>query len=384
MIRYVFLSILGIVMGVMVSYLVLDYSPVHNYFSEVRLLSSPTKEIVGFLPYWLLDKAQEDYSQYITQLSYYGLTLDSDGTILVANEAGEAEPGYHALRSGLLDTHFASAKRNNISLSLLLFLGDNDTINSLISDPTTHATNTLRDILPLMRKYGFSDLNIDIESTGEASSEARAHFVSYIREIKRGIDMARVGTVSFDISPDNILRNSLVDLPAVAPFLSKIIIMGYDFHYPGSYVTGAVGPLYGASQTFEYDTQTAVKLAKNIFPPEKIIVGIPLYGYEWETITAVPRSAVIPGTGFIASNKRVEELLLTCATCSAQFDSTAEESFIVYNDPVTGTYHQLYYPDERSTQAKIDFVTKKHLGGVAMWALGYEGSTILQPLKGYK
>ena len=159
--------------------------------------------------------------------------------------------------------------------------------------------------------------------------------------------------------------------------------MGYDYHYTGSYVTGPVAPLYGAGSTAEFDIQTAIEKAQRIMPKEKIILGMPLYGYEWESINNSPRSGIIPGTGLIASNLRVEQLLASCATCSGGFDEEAQETYIVYKDEKTNTYHQIFYPDKKSSLAKISFAENNHTGGIALWALGYEGATILEGIADY-
>jgi spore germination protein len=384
MFRFFALIVFGLAIGLGIAFSIIDYPPVHEFFYPPKKVVVADKHVIGFLPYWLIGKTKMDYSPYITSLSYFGLTLDTDGSVFKVNEDGEADPGWHALYSGLLDERFAQAKKQNVALSLLVFNANNEEIFSLLQDPKESATNTVRDVLPVMRKYGFTDLNIDIESTADASPAAREQFAMYVKEMKRRFDQAHAGTITIDISPDNILHNKLIDLPAIAPFVDFVVIMGYDFHYPGSYVTGAVGPLYGAGDTLEFDAQTAVELARKILPAKKIILGLPLYGYEWETIAATPRSAIIPGTGLTASSQRVDSMLEGCSTCSAGFDSVAEEPYIIYEDTSLGTFHQIYYPDQRSTQAKIDYSENAKLGGLALWALGYEGENVMEPLRKYK
>jgi spore germination protein len=186
-------------------------------------------------------------------------------------------------------------------------------------------------------------------------------------------------SLSIDVSPTALIQPYLTDVSALAPFVHAVILMDYDFHYQNSSVTGAVSPVNGAGITAEYDTETSVKEALTVLPASKIIMGIPLYGYKWETLSSNPHAAIIPGTGITMSSRSVEKFLATCASCSAQFDPVSKESFVVYKDQDTGTFHQMYYPDKQVMQAKLDLMHKYHLGGIALWALGYEGS-ILQIL----
>ena len=160
--------------------------------------------------------------------------------------------------------------------------------------------------------------------------------------------------------------------------------MGYDFHNPGSFVTGPVAPQMGAGIVSEFDIESAIQAALTIVPASKLILAVPLYGYSWETINSNSRSATLPASAYSVSSKTVENLMNDCATCSAEFDKTDEESHIIYKDTETGMYHQIFFPDRISTQIKVDFAKSQNLGGMALWALGYEDSTILSPLAGYR
>lgn len=158
--------------------------------------------------------------------------------------------------------------------------------------------------------------------------------------------------------------------------------MGYDYHYAYSFLSGPVAPISGTGSIREYDVETAVKLALNVIPPEKLILGIPLYGYEWDTLNNQPISAVIPGSGKTASTMRVEELLKDCQNCITGIEEEAQQPYLII--PEEKYYRQIFYENEESLSKKLDLSKKYKLGGVAIWALGYEDSTILNPLKSYK
>jgi spore germination protein YaaH len=289
-----------------------------------------------------------------------------------------------ALTNGKIDPFLANAVLKKVSLSLAVFSGDDETISALLINPEQSAVNLINDVTPVMEKYGFTDLNLDIEQVSDASPEARARFTSFVRAVKNHLDIKKIKVLSVDISASAFVKNTnLADPPAIAPYVDRVIIMAYDYHNPGSYVTGPVAPGEGAGIISEFDTQTAVIATLKSIPAKKIILGIPLYGYEWESIGNVPRSAVIPGTGLTISNSSAETFLASCTTCSAQFDDTDKESHIIYKDQNTGSYHQIFYPDQKSTQYKVGLSEHYSLAGIALWALGYEGETILKPLSAY-
>lgn len=385
----VFLAVLGLTIGTTLAYFVATKTEILNVkpqqASITNLFKIPKKEVIGFLPFWLIDKANQDYSPYITMLSYFNLTIASDGTIQKFTNPTETDPGWGALSSGKVDDYLANSKSKGIKLSLTVFNGDSDSIGSILEDPKTHAQNLVNEVAPIMNQYGFSDLNLDMEEVKEASPEARARFSQFVAEVKKNLSEKGSATLTIDVSPIAFVKNTnLVDPPATVQNVDRVLLMAYDFHNPGSFVTGPVSPETGAGTVSEFDTETAVKVATTIMPPYKLILGIPLYGYAWETINDAPRSAVIPATSLIISNRTVEDFLASCASCSAEFDKVDKETHVIYKDTETATFHQIFYPDKTATQSKVDYANSQNLGGIGLWALGYEGSTILQPLAGYR
>lgn len=384
MIQKILIVLVGIVIGVAGGYFYKNYSPLLSKETAILKNLMPNNQVIGFLPYWLIDKTSSDYAPYITTLTYFGLTIDTNGHLIKLANEQEEDPGWHILRSGTMDSIFADAKKNNIKLSLLIFNADEEAISEIIEKPEEHAKNLMTDVAPIMKQYEFTDLNIDIESVAIASDESRANFTTFIQEIKKEMTAQKLGTLTIDLSPTALYKNYLINPKAIEPFIDYFVFMTYDYHYQNSSVTGPVAPLTGAGTISEFDVDVAMRKAVKIIPKHKIIMGIPLYGYEWETISDTPRSAVIPGTGITASNARVEEFLESCATCSPKLDHEAQESYLIYKDEDTNTYHQIFYPDKNSMKEKTQFAKSLDLEGVALWALGYEGKTILEPLKDYK
>ncbi len=392
MVKNLIIAVLGLTLGLTAGYFLITYfSPNQNEMltptssKTIQASKQSNKEVLGFLPYWFLDKAKPDYRGLITTLDYFSLTLDADGTILKYTAPGESEPGYYALVGGKLDSFFASAKAKNIKLSLTIFDGDQDRINGLISDPVPHANNLINDLAPIISKYGFSDLNLDIESIGVASASAQLNYQTFIQEVHNQILSRNLGvTLSSDIIPSDFIRTDHLTVPKnLSKFFDKVILMAYDFHSPSSFVTGPVAPLYGAGSVAEFDTEVAIKAALNTYPSSKILLGLPFYGYSWETIDSFERAAIIPTTAYIESSKDAEQLIAKCSSCSANFDETAQESYIVYKNTDTNTYQQIFYPDAKSVASKINFVNGNSLGGLAVWALGYEGNNILTPIRNF-
>jgi len=378
--RRIFVYLLLGVLGFGITFLAVKFAfnresaPAQIIKESVASLGLKEHRSIGFIPYWLLDKADKDYSGYLSEMTYFSLTVNPDGTIQKYTKPGEAEPGWYALTSGKF------TPPPNLKMSLAVFNGDPEKINQLIAEPEAHAAALTGEVSPIMDEYGFTALNLDLENVLDASESARQNFTAFVRALKTNLNKP----LTLDASPTDLVKTRTIDLKAVEAYIDAVILMTYDYHYSGSYVTGPVAPNAGAGIESEFDTETGIQKALEILPADKIILGVPLYGYEWETLEPGRRSAILPGSGIVASNRRVEEFLAGCASCSAQLESAAQESYLVYKDQETNTYHQIFYPDEKFMKAKINLANKYNLGGLAFWALGYEGNSLLNPVAGYQ
>ncbi len=349
----------------------------HPFLSRAGV-SKP--DIIGFLPYWLIPKADGQYGRFLTTLTYFGLALDRDGKPVYLAKPGEEEPGWTALRGEALSTlrkKTASAKQ-----SLLVHSADDEIIAGLLAEPVAHATVLVDEVGQVMAGHGFTDLNLDIESFSESTPAARAAYTEFVRTVKTELTKRNLGTLTVEIPPVALFTDNLADPAELGKIADTVVLMTYDYHYSGSFLAGPVAPLRGAPDTRSFDVETAVAEAVRVIPPNKLRLGIPLYGYEWETVGEATGSATIPGGASTASSRRVAELLSGCSACVSGYDPVAGQPFVTVKEE--GNYAQIYYENERSLKEKVDLASRYGLGGVALWALGYEDPAMLTPLSLYK
>ena len=370
----------GIIFGLFGRLIIKDQGLASPFTGITQILPRQVK-VVGFVPYWLLDKPSIG-SAPITQLSYFSLTLDSDGTVKRQVNAQEEEPGWTAFtRNQSLTNILANAKNQKKGLSLTVFSGNQATIESLITNPERNADNLVADVVPIMQRGGFSDLNLDVESIVSASPSAQANFTRFVARIKKGLSASGSATLTLDLQPISLFQPYLSDPLALGQIVDYIVLMTYDFHFPGSVLAGPVAPMGGAGSTRVFDVQSSLNAALKEIPRTKILLGIPLYGYEWQTIDGRPDAPTIPGTGFLASDSRVAQVIDSCTNCTKGLDQVAQEPYLFY--PESTHFHEIYYEDNQSIQAKIDLAKNTGIGGVALWAIGYENNSDFTPLKNY-
>lgn len=377
-------TLLSFFLGILVGALllaVLARLPLAPESRVLALVGIEKPRVIGFQPFWLLDRAEVGYPE-ITTFAYFALTLDSDGTIVKLVNPREEEPGWTTLRGQKFAEYLRAAKRRGQVPSLTLHASREATVAALLADPETHAENLLRDVEEIFAEYGFRDLNLDIESFRDAEEADREQFARFLRAVAGGVAQRGLGTLTVELTPVSVIKSRIANPLVLGEIADFVVLMGYDFHYVNSWLAGPVAPIGGAGEVREYDVATALTELVRVVPAEKIILGIPLYGYEWETLSAEPGAAVIPGSGATASHRRVQELLASCDECQRGFDEESQQPFVVFPD--AGYYHQIFYEDARSLEAKLSLARDLGLRGAGFWALGYEGEGLLRPVAAYR
>jgi spore germination protein YaaH len=129
--------------------------------------------------------------------------------------------------------------------------------------------------------------------------------------------------------------------------------MTYDEH--GSW--GEPGPV--ASYPW---VESVIKYALTTMPSSKILLGLPAYGYDWNTTTNTGNKAV--------TWKSIPNLISTTGAV-AQWDSVAQSPYFYYTDS-TGNNHTVWYENTQSITAKTKLVNTYNLGGIGMWRMGLE------------
>ena len=100
--KRIFFSIFWLFAGVAIGVLLIVLAGILPFRYDnpiVATIGVVRPQIIGFAPYWLLDKATGPYQNYLTTYSYFGLIVGRDGHIVKLNNPQEEEPGWTTLKS---------------------------------------------------------------------------------------------------------------------------------------------------------------------------------------------------------------------------------------------------------------------------------------------
>jgi len=231
---------------------------------------------------------------------------------------------------------------------------DGDVIHRVLSSKT-YQEQLIKAIRDIIRKWGYSGVNIDFENVPPEDrhhlSEFMAKLYATLHEENLLVTMS-VPAKTHD-SPGN-KWNGAYDYAALARTTDYMLVMTYDQHYR----TGPPGPIAGADWVRDVVTYSL----KHI-PGNRLILGVAAYGYDWARLGPTYWS------GRALSASRAQAL---AAEKKAQIKWDKEACcpyFLYYQD---GIKHEVWFENSYSLSHKLQIVSEFNLAGIAIWRLGYE------------
>lgn len=319
-----------------------------------------TREVLGYLPYWSYT-ATSPYVplrwDLITTLAWFAVAMDDNGGIADRNGWGGAqtaaivrEAHAHGVKVVVTVTNFSGTGITNI-------------VNSAARRQTA-----IDNCLLLMREHDADGVDIDFEFVPKA---ARDGFVTFMTDLKNAVRAARPngheGHVT--LAGPAIDWSGAYDYDVLLANTDGIMVMAYGYHWTKSN-PGPTAPLFSgdlwSSRSISWTVDDYLRYggAEN---RHKIIIGLPWYGRSWKV-----GSQAIPGTalsdGATRTFKVAEPLALSLGK---GWEDVSKSTY--YHQTVSGSLNQVWYDDGRAFREKIAYVDERDLGGIGIWALGYEG-----------
>jgi spore germination protein len=356
-------------------------SPVNTGFSVLAAQHKKADSdyvIYGFLPYWMLNKTEYIQLDKLTDIAYFGFNIQRNGKINRLDRDGNIDPGYNQWKNNKqLAEILYKAQMNGVRTAVTVISHNDDVSDAFLFCES--CWSTLADELIFeMRSKSITDVNFDFEYEGYVENKTAKQYTRFIDYMNKRLDDEFENSfVVVSAYADSADRPRLTLIDELAEVADAIFIMAYDFHVRGSANAGPVAPIEGAGVFSRYDLSHMLTDYLKKSPPNKLIFGVPYYGYNWVVADTRPYAKRIDGdeiTGYSVSNtyeKVVDTILQVRPT--VKWDDTAKSPFLYYVSPNTNTYRMVYYDDVQSLKIKYDMIKSESLLGVGIWALGYDG-----------
>jgi spore germination protein len=281
--------------------------------------------------------------EYLTFVSPFSYQVNEDGSLTSLNDANILNVSrQYDIAPLMVITNF---RAGNFDAGLVDTILKSETIQQ----------NLIENIIGIMRQKGYYGLNIDFE---RIPPEDRQLYNSFLRRVVNELRPLNY-PVSTALAPkledyQTGAWHGAHDYKAHGEIVDFVVIMTYEWGWSGG-PPFAVAPLNLVRDVIEY--------AVSVIPPEKILMGMPLYGYDWPL-------PYMPGGGWARRVSPARAIQLAAQYGAIiQYDPISESPFFNYRD-TQGIDHVVWFEDARSVRAKLLLVNRYGLRGVSYWVLG--------------
>ena len=233
-------------------------------------------------------------------------------------------------------------------------------------------------ILQLMDAHGFVGVDIDWEYPGipaggiAASPDDAENWYALLALLREGLDARQEATgrdhllsVALGAAPEHV---GAADGARIAEYVDQAVVMAYDL-CGFDRITGHHAGLYPEQAPRGSGAYAVKRLTEGGMDPQRILLGIPAYGRVWRQVAGegngLAQRAGTSGNKTIAFD---EVLRLTERGYTKRYDETAEAAWWFDGSSFVSA------EDDRSIQAKCDWLIAKGLQGAAVWQYSQDQS----------
>ncbi|HPS35880.1 MAG TPA: LysM peptidoglycan-binding domain-containing protein [Oscillospiraceae bacterium] len=278
---------------------------------------------------------------HLTYLSIFSYQVRPDGSLITINDTALIQAARAAnVAPMMVITNIAESGGFSSELA-----------NTILNNQAVQ--NTLLDnVIATLQSKNYFGLDIDFEYVFPRDRQAYNAFLRKVaaRIKPMGYTLTTAVAPKTSASQPGLLYEAH-DYPVHGEVADHVIIMTYEWGYTFG-PAQAVAPLNQVRRVIEY--------AVTAIPRQKILMGIPNYGYDW-TLPFVRGSAART----LSNVQAVEQAARVGA--NIEFDTTAQSPHYFYYS--AGRRHEVWFEDARSIRAKLLLVTQYNLGGISYWTI---------------
>ncbi len=212
-------------------------------------------------------------------------------------------------------------------------------------------------MLNLVVQNNYDGINIDFEAINASDATLLSDLMARIAAKFRPAGKLITEAVIARASDTPTTWGGAYDYHALAASVDYLLLMAYDYHSAGG-AAGPVAPIGWVTSVVNY--------AASKFPASRILLGIGLYGYDWDTTANTTATSV-----------RFDQTaqLIARPGATSGFDSASQSPWIKYTDS-QGHQHEVWYENAQSFKSKLNLMIDSQLAGFGVWRLGQEDPAV--------
>ncbi len=344
--------------------------------------AQPSARIVGYYAAWAAYSGFTPDKIDATKLTHINYAFANIGTDLkITMGYPDKDPNNFVLLQAL--------KQKNPDLKTLISVGG-WTWSGRFSDAAlsdTSRTIFADSCVAFIKQHGFDGVDLDWEypvSGGLSSNvkrpEDKRNFTLLLQKLREKLDaQGAIDNKHYMLTIAGGAGSTYVnnvELSAIHPYLDYATIMTYDLHGTWDAYTDMHAPLYmntDVSPQYKISVDSSIQAWKKAsFPMDKLVMGIPFYGYLYSSVPNVNNGLyqTFSGANSISYSKIAAGYL-------------NQPGYVRYFHPqslVPWLYNGstfITYEDEQSIGYKANYIKANGLGGAMIWELSQDPDRVL-------
>lgn len=334
---------------------------------------APGHELYGYLPYWEMDDTIADHLRTtpLTTLGLFSVTDTNKG------ELNTRQTGYRRITGEPGTRIIREAHERGLRVELV-FTSFGEARNRALFADEARQDATITALVALAGDLGLDGINVDIEGLAPLLVAEYGDFVGRLRAAVVAVDAGDRVTVA---TQANVLGAAMA-AAAVAAGADRAFMMGYDYRVAGS-SPGATSPLDRRGGDRDLAWSIELYAAAGV-PPERLLLGLPLYGMAWPVAGPVV-GAPETGRGEAWIPRRHLDVLGDATFAPLRDEQEQVEVYLFGSDGTLGppspgssastgdlTWTAVYVDSPATLAPKLALANEHGFAGAGFWAIGYE------------
>ncbi len=253
------------------------------------------------------------------------------------------------------------------NLPMIRNSSSNANFHNALLDPAIR-NSIIAQLRTLVQQNGYDGITIDFEAISPSDEVLLTAFMTALyRDFKADGKIVAMAVPAKTRAATTGWAGA-VNYADLKPWADYFIVMAYDQHFPGG-AAGPVAPLPWLNDVANYAAAT--------LGSERIIWGIGVYGYDWNT-SFVPRRDAEPRTW--AETQALAQQFPAGATLDYDYVNQAPHLSYVRDNQ----QHEVWYENRQSFDSKVSFVQQRNFSGFAVWRLGQEDPALWGSIGGLR
>ena len=279
----------------------------------------------------------------------------------------------------------------------------------LLTDPST-ADRFISQIVSYVTEMGYPGIDLDLEGIDAEDRDAFSSLVSKVADALHKRD--KILTLAIPAKTADVRTGwaGPYDYAALGKSADLILLMTYDFSWQSG-PPGSIAPQNWVDKVATY--------AASQMPPEKVLIGLAFYGYDWNKTQGGKARALLYSQSAALAKQRGTSIVTDPASKSGTFTYTAKPSEVVppppslpalqheitvrtpgqckVQEPAKPTpaprptptpapiqEHVVWLEDAASVAGRLQIAVQRGIGGVGAWRLGQEDPAVWPLLADYR